>query len=121
MRGDTDRRTVKPVGSARDKLMAILRNCYKVSGLKDDYFYEHTLHSLRHMFAQYWLELSDYNYSFVAKIGHWKTESVVKNVYGKDLGSRIMSQMRGFVATREGKFDPFAKLREKQKDAESAE
>ena len=109
MRGDTDRRTVKPVKSARDKLMAILRNCYKVSGLKDDYFYEHTLHSLRHMFAQYWLELSDYNYSFVAKIGHWKTESVVKNVYGKDLGAKIIYQMRGF-ATK----DPFQKLRDKK-------
>ena len=110
--------TVKSKVYNRDKIMAILRNCYHSIGLKEDYFYDHTFHSLRHMFAQYWLDLSDYNYSFVAKLGHWKTESVVKNVYGKDLGSRIMSQMRGFVATRDGKFDPFQKLREKQQDAE---
>jgi len=107
MKKDKDKRTVKAVGGNRKKVMAILRHCYRESGLEDDYFYLHTLHSLRHMFAQYWLELSEYNYSFVAKLGHWKTESIVKSVYGKDLGSRIMDQMRDF-ATK----DPFKKLHE---------
>ena len=112
--------TVKSKEYNRDKIKAILRNCYNSIGLKEDYFYDHTLHSLRHMFAQYWLVLSDYNYSFVAKIGHWKTESVVKNVYGRDLGSRIMSQMRGFTTTKDGVSDPFQKLRDK-KEEESKE
>ena len=113
-RDDEDRTTVKSTPN-RKKLMAILRHCYQESKLDEEYFYKHTLHSLRHMFAQYWLELSEYNYSFVAKIGHWKTESIVKDVYGKDLGSYIIDQMRNFATT-----DPFKKLHENKLAREKA-
>lgn len=107
--------TVKAVTGNRDKLMAIFRNCYHEAGCEDDYWYNHTLHSLRHVFAQYWLDLSDFNYSFVAELGHWKTERMVKDVYGKPLSSRVIQRMRDY-ATIDGKLDPMAKLRKRAEE-----
>ena len=43
---------------------------------------EMPLHSLRHVFAQYWLHKSDWNFTFVAQLGHWKTEKELKDSYG---------------------------------------
>ena len=94
-RGDTS--VVKPNQTNRDKIYAIFRFCYNKADCTENYWYDHTLHSLRHVFAQYWLDLSDYNYSFVAELGHWKTERMVKDVYGQQLDSRILARMKNFA------------------------
>ena len=75
--------TVVGIDHNRDKMRGMFKHCYYTAKLRKEYWYERSLHSLRHVFAQYWLILSDYNYGFVAIIGHWKTESIVKEVYGK--------------------------------------
>ena len=103
---DADRGFVKPVEQQRNKIRAIFRHCYQKSELADDYWYEHTLHSLRHVFAQYWLELSNYNYGFVADIGHWKTISIVKDVYGKKTGGETVFNMRKYATE-----DPMKQLK----------
>ena len=69
-----------------------MRHCYLTSVPKEDRdesdeggfdnFMEMPLHSLRHVFAQYWLHKSDWNFTFVAKLGHWKTEKELKDSYG---------------------------------------
>ena len=58
------------------------------------------------MFAQYWLELSNYNYGFVADIGHWKTISIVKDVYGKKTGGETVFNMRKYATE-----DPMKQLK----------
>ena len=105
---------VKPTGR-RNNLKAILRHCYHDAELKDEYWYKHTLHSLRHVFAQYWLELSDYNYGFVAGIGHWKTVSIVKEIYGKKAGADVLHDMRSYAG-----IDPMVTLRKREEERKSA-
>ena len=73
-------------------LRNIIRHCYLQAVPKEDRdesdeggfdnFMEMPLHSLRHVFAQYWLHKSGRNYTFVAKLGHWKTEKELKDSYG---------------------------------------
>ena len=111
---NADRGFVQPVNSQRARIRAMFRHCYHKVELKDDYWYDHTLHSLRHVFAQYWLELSEYNYGFVATIGHWKTISIVKDVYGKKTGGETVFQMRKFATT-----NPMEKLKQLEKDREN--
>ena len=113
--GEKGKGVVKPVNPPRDKIREMLRHCYQQAKLKEPYWYDHSLHSLRHVFAQYWLELSDYNYGFVATIGHWKTESIVKEVYGKSLGAKILQTMKKFATT-----DPMKRLRELKQEREKA-
>ena len=70
----------------------IIRHCYLKAVPKQDRdesdaggfdnFMEMPLHSLRHVFAQYWLHKSDWNFTFVAQLGHWKTEKELKDSYG---------------------------------------
>ena len=111
--GEKGKGIVKAVRGNREKIRQMLRHCFHFVRLKEPYWYEHSLHSLRHVFAQYWLELSDYNYGFVATIGHWKTESIVKEVYGKEQGSHILFTMKKFATG-----DPMEALRQKQIDRE---
>jgi hypothetical protein len=110
---------VKPT-TKRDKIRAMMRHCYHHAKLTDDYWYEHSLHSLRHVFAQYWLELSEFNYGFVAMIGHWKTESIVREVYGKKTGSEIIYQMKKFALGDNLDQKPMERLKEKQIEKEKA-
>ena len=48
-----------------------------------NYYFEHAFHVLRHIGAHYWLNLTDYNHSLVAKIGGWNTIDELKNSYGE--------------------------------------
>ncbi len=49
----------------------------------EEYYYNNSFHALRHIGAHYWLEKTDYNYGFVAKIGGWHTINELKNSYGE--------------------------------------
>ena len=86
---------VKKVDKNRDKLKAIMRHCYQhvFSGDKSDmyeaYFKFHSLHALRHLFAQYWLKASAIenggvrDFAMVMKMGHWGGIDVLMNFYGQ--------------------------------------
>jgi len=65
-----------------DKLLNDLRECYTEVGLTDDYFQNKPLHSMRHIFAHYWLIKTSYDYEFVADLGHWKATTELKRSYG---------------------------------------
>ena len=106
---------VEPREKERAKLRGMMKHCYSFVGLKHPYWFERSLHSLRHVFAQYWLTLSDYNYGFVAIVGHWKTESIVREVYGEQRGGDINRLQRVFSTGKDGDKTPFEILREKEK------
>ncbi len=84
-------KTIEPPNT-RMILRNIIRHCYLKAVPKEDRdssdaggfdnFMEMPLHSLRHVFAQYWLHKSGRNYTFVAQLGHWKTEKELKDSYG---------------------------------------
>lgn len=108
------RGTVEEVSGGRNKMRMMMKHCYSYVGLTKPYWFERSLHALRHVFAQYWLTLSDYNYGFVAIVGHWKTESIVREVYGKQRGGDINRLQRIFSTGEKGDKTPFEILREKE-------
>ena len=63
-------------------LKDFFRSCYEYAGLIEPYYTKKPFHSMRHIFAQYWLNKTSYDYQFVADLGHWKTLSVLKKSYG---------------------------------------
>lgn len=69
--------------SAENKMRKQLREIFKHVGKIDDYYYTNPFHSLRHVGAHYWLEKSNYNYGFVAKVGGWHTIDELKKSYGE--------------------------------------
>jgi hypothetical protein len=99
----------------RDKMRAMMKHCFHAVGLTKAYWFERSLHALRHVFAQYWLILSDYNYGFVAVLGHWKTESIVREVYGKPKGFTTNRLQRKFSTGEKGDKTPFEIMKEKEK------
>lgn len=60
-----------------------LRECYKQAGLTEDYWTKKPFHAMRHIFAHYWLIKTDYDYEFVADLGHWKATTELKRSYGQ--------------------------------------
>ena len=74
---------VKTKGTRRTIIANCLRHCYQVVEANDGYYFDKPLHALRHVFAQYWLNKSGWNYTFVAKLGHWHTLGVLEKSYGK--------------------------------------
>ena len=73
---------VKPT-ERRDIILLILRHCYEQAGLEDTFFYDRPIHSLRHVFAHYWLKKSGYDYQLVMKLGHWNNLNLLEGSYGK--------------------------------------
>ena len=80
---DKKPKTNKVMTDNRSELKEIFRQCYYYSKLFEDYFTERPFHSLRHIFAQYWMIKSNYDYDFIATLGHWKTLSVLKSSYAE--------------------------------------
>lgn len=72
-----------------------LRTVYTHLGKTEHYYFEEPFHSLRHIGAHYWLERTDYNHSFVAEIGGWKTIDELQVSYGKIPPSIIMKKIKG--------------------------
>ena len=54
-----------------------------IGELDNEYFYKKPVHALRHLFAHIFLNLLDWNYGEVAKIGHWGTISELERSYGE--------------------------------------
>jgi len=113
-------RSVKKVSKNEEKLHAIMRECLIASGvdlnetdedgnLIGDYWLTDSLHAIRHIFAQKWLIQSDYNYSFVAKKGHWGASQILEDAYGsKGSKQQILDNLNAAK--------PANSLEEKEKD-----
>lgn len=75
----------------RDKIKAIMRKCYEEvleGDLYSKYFQFHSLHALRHLFAQYWLKATEKkngvrDFAMVMKMGHWGGIDVLMQFYGQ--------------------------------------
>ena len=69
------------------KIRAIMRNCYsRVFPKKhnlETYWTSNSLHSLRHVFAQAWLDRSDKDFQWVANRGHWGGIAILEQAYGQ--------------------------------------
>ena len=86
-------KSLKKVKKGEETLHAIMRQCLKASGvdlnemdeegnLIGDYWLTDSLHAIRHIFAQKWLLQSHWNFSFVAKKGHWGATQILEDAYG---------------------------------------
>ncbi len=62
-----------------------------------DYFLEHPMHVLRHVFAHKWLRLTKYNYGVVADWGHWHTIAELERSYGEMPRKFAESQMTEYL------------------------
>lgn len=80
IQSDKVRSSVKQEENQKE-LKEIFRAAYKYAELEKDYFKDHPFHTMRHIFAQYWLIKTNFDYDFIADLGHWKTLSVLKGSY----------------------------------------
>ena len=62
------------------------------------YWVTNTMHSLRHVFAQYWLFKSNHNFSFVAQKGHWAGTKILEDAYGGTSDEETLAQNVEFQA-----------------------
>lgn len=60
-----------------------LKEIYKHVGKTSNYFYEKSVHALRHIGAQKLLDEKDFNYGLVAQVGGWNVIDELKNSYGE--------------------------------------
>jgi|GEM_PF-5207999 len=64
------------------ELGLILKKCYEVAKLDEDYWTKKPFHSMRHIFAHYWLLKTGFDYGFVADKGHWGATTELVRSYG---------------------------------------
>lgn len=64
---------------------------------EDSYFVKKPIHALRHVFAQFWLSRSQWNYGFVAQLGHWNTVGELQDSYGKQNEAIFNSHFKEFA------------------------
>ena len=64
-------------------LQKLFKKCYNDVGLSDPYWRLRPFHSIRHIFAHYWLRKTNFNYEQVAKQGHWGATTELKRSYGQ--------------------------------------
>ena len=100
-------------------MRAIFRQCYKEALEKgqvlDNYFLKHSLHAIRHLFAQYWIKASDKDFTFVRDLGHWGGTDVLENFYGRADGSETLELQIKFGKK---KFSDLKKIEEDDKKTE---
>jgi len=114
---------VHTIGGNRNLLTAIFRQCYKQAleegQVLDNYFLKHSLHAIRHLFAQYWIKASDKDFTFVKDLGHWGGTDVLENFYGRADSSETLELQIKFGKK---KFSDLAKIEEdKEKTKDVAE
>jgi len=90
---------VSPVNRTRLKMRAIMRHCYSVTFKDKDfekYWNDHSLHSLRHVFAQDLIKTSHYDYAWVAQWGHWGGVEVLQKFYGAESDEDTLRKAKNF-------------------------
>ena len=107
-------RVTKDGENVERTLIAIIRKCIVDSGVDlyktwknkktgldvkiGQYWVTNTMHSLRHVFAQYWLFKSSHNFSFVATKGHWAGTKILEDAYGGTSDDETLAQNVEFQA-----------------------
>jgi len=84
---------IVPHTQRRKVVKNILRHCYEQAGITATFFYDRPIHSLRHVFAHYWLKKSGYNYNLVMKLGHWNNQKLLEGSYGKMDPAHLQNQI----------------------------
>jgi integrase len=79
---------------SKDSFRAYLKKVYETIGIRERYFYKRPVHALRHIGAHRLLELTNYNYDIVAKLGGWTDTKTLKDCYGEMPDSLIMNVVR---------------------------
>ena len=78
---------MKQISKHQNKMRAIMRNCFQRVFPKkhelESYWTSNSLHSLRHVFAQAWLDRSDKDFQWVANRGHWGGIAILEQAYGQ--------------------------------------
>ena len=104
----------------RARMRAIFRICYKESMDEDqqldNYFLKHSLHAIRHLFAQFWIKASKKDYTFVRDLGHWGGTDVLESFYGGASGSETLENMIKFGKKKFSTLITEEKVKEKTKD-----
>ena len=90
-----------------------MRHCYAeiftgdLTDTYDKYFKFHSLHALRHLFAQYWLKASAIenggvrDFAMVMKMGHWGGIDVLMNFYGQSSNIQVTKRAMTLQKTYE--------------------
>ena len=113
----------------RDKVKAIMRHCFK-SVLPDamykDYFKFHSLHALRHLFAQFWLKATQNakgvrDFASVMKMGHWGGIDVLMNFYGQTSNLEIAHMKRDVGKLYATHIEKLVDAEKKRKEIEEKE
>ena len=79
-----------------NEFRAYMKKVYEQIDITEPYFYSHPIHSLRHSGAIRLLELTDWNYELVAKLGGWTTPQTLRDCYGampQDVLMRVVSKL----------------------------
>ena len=78
-------------------LIVNLKIIYEKVGLKEDYFYNKPLHTLRHVAAHYWLGRCSLNHVAVAKILGWLDVQTLISCYGEISNDQIYKIATGGI------------------------
>lgn len=79
-----------------DDFRAYMKKVYQRVGITEPYFYAHPIHALRHAGAIRLLELTDWNYELVARLGGWTTPQTLRDCYGampEEVLLRVVSRL----------------------------
>jgi len=115
----------------RDKMKAIMRHCFEKvlpDAMYKDYFKFHSLHALRHLFAQFWLKATQNakgvrDFASVMKMGHWGGIDVLMNFYGQTSNLEIAhmkNEVGELYATHIEKLVEAEKKRKEKEEKEKA-
>ena len=107
----------------RDKMKAIMRKCYEEvleGDLYSKYFKFHSLHALRHLFAQYWLKATEKkngvrDFAMVMQMGHWGGIDVLMQFYGKSSTAEVTMKAIDVQTSYEDLMEEEKKLLEEKK------
>jgi len=104
---------------AMEKLYDDIRESYIAIGVqnmpKGQYFLNHPFHAFRHIMAQYQLEMTNWDYSEVANMGHWQTLTILQNSYGEKPSDKRYGEK---ISRAKKKFDN-AILKASEEDVET--
>ena len=81
LQNDTPKKTTQQ-GKNQKILADQFRECYRIVLGESDYWLKKPFHTMRHLFAQYWLFKTSWDVNFVADLGHWKAPTELIRSYG---------------------------------------
>jgi len=87
---------IKAVNEWLNGFRKYMKEVYRKIGITEQYFYSHPIHALRHAGAIRLLELTDWNYELVARLGGWTNAQTLRDCYGampEEVVLRVVSRL----------------------------